>query len=291
MKGCLLIALTHTLHEFALKDKLKIESQPRKHAVIWESVCPYSWGEGNSPQPCMGSLCNGSAACNYEARLVCVSLCHSCPRVQIFVQGSVLLNKTCLLAVFISMLIYFEQIYTDMLFISRLLSKSPLPIRRAGYRTEQRGRAGAGGAGRGGSEGRGEAEPRVAAGLCAQLGGGGRCGTRRVTHGGAAAVREGGAGGKGGCCFRALLSPSLLALPAIVCRARPGAGEKSAGWWSRCFFPFSARSLRAEGPLPSREPQRAAARLPRWAPLTKEPQCAEAAASPRGRSWETEMSR
>lgn len=34
MKGCLLIALTHTLHEFALKDKLKIESQPRKHAAI-----------------------------------------------------------------------------------------------------------------------------------------------------------------------------------------------------------------------------------------------------------------
>lgn len=51
-------------------------------------------------------------------------------------------------------------------------------------------------------------------------------------------MREGGAGGEGGCCFRAFLSPSFLALPAIVCRARPGDGEKGAGWWSRCFVVF-----------------------------------------------------
>uniref|UniRef100_A0A669QHU1 Rho GTPase activating protein 40 n=1 Tax=Phasianus colchicus TaxID=9054 RepID=A0A669QHU1_PHACC len=89
----------------------------------------------------MGRLCNGSAACNYEACLVCVCLSHSCPRVQIFMQGSMLLNKTCLLAVFKSVVIYFEDTYTDTLFISRLLSKSPLHIRGAAYRTEQRGRA------------------------------------------------------------------------------------------------------------------------------------------------------
>ncbi|XP_048819432.1 rho GTPase-activating protein 40 isoform X2 [Lagopus muta] len=82
----------------------------------------------------MGRLCNGSAACNYEARLVCVCLSHRCPRVQIFMQGSMLLNKTCLLAVFISVVIYFEEIYADTPFISRLLSKSPLRIRRAGTR-------------------------------------------------------------------------------------------------------------------------------------------------------------
>lgn len=132
-----------------------------------------------------------------------------------------LLNKTCLLAVFISVVIYFEEIYADTPFISRLLSKSPLRIRRAGYRTEQRGRAAGGepgGAGRGGSEGRDGAAGRGGAERAAR-----RRRALRVTLGGAAAVREGGAGGEGGCCcFRALLSPSFLALPAIVCRARPG---------------------------------------------------------------------
>lgn len=165
------------------------ESQPGKHAA----VCPYSWGEGNSPQPCMGRLCNGSAACNYEARLVCVCLSHRCPRVQIFMQGSMLLNKTCLLAVFISVVIYFEEIYADTPFISRLLSKSPLRIRRAGYRTEQRGRAAGGepggagrlrGAGRSGGSRRGWARSSEAAGAA---------GDARGSRGGAW-----GRGGRGG---------------------------------------------------------------------------------------------
>lgn len=237
MKGCLLIALTHTLHEFALKDKLKIESQPRKHTAIWESVCPYSWGEGNSPQPCMGSLCNGSAACNYEARLVCVSLSHSRPRVQIFVQGSVLLNKTCLLAVFISMLIHFEEIYTDMLFISRLLSKSPLPIRRAGYRTEQRpGRCGWSRAGRLRGAGWGGAAGRGGAVRAARR--------RRALRDAAGNARGsgGGAWGRGGWEGRLLLSCSSFSVSPRLARycLQSASGRRGEERWLvvSVFFPF-----------------------------------------------------